>query len=175
MSMHVFSQYLSNDVSNENSFTVRTTWNVGWCLPWNGEEPQLEGSPLSWGQQKRECSSWRSRRYSIFSSAALAIRALLCLRLYFPCTSLDPYPGPRGFLLILSFFILKFATRSADWSAESGEKESLWSRPLRISLSCWFSTRQLSKMSFSLDQSQRGMGFTICWQGRVGQVSGTQK
>ena len=46
------------------------------------------------------------------------------------------YPGPRGFLLILSFFIWKFATRSTDRSAESGEKESLWSRPLRISLSC---------------------------------------
>ena len=28
------------------------------------------------------------------------------------------YPGPRGFLLILSFFIWKFATRSADRSAE---------------------------------------------------------
>ena len=50
------------------------------------------------------------------------------------------YPGPRGFLLILSFFIWKFATRSTDRSAESGEKESLWSRPLRISLSCWLST-----------------------------------
>ena len=50
------------------------------------------------------------------------------------------YPGPRGFLLILSFFIWKFATRSTDQSAESGEKESLWSRPLRISLSCWLST-----------------------------------
>ena len=33
------------------------------------------------------------------------------------------YPGPRGFLLILSFFIWKFATRSADRSAEPGEKE----------------------------------------------------
>ena len=36
------------------------------------------------------------------------------------------YPGPRGFLLILSFFIWKFAARSTDRSAESGEKESLW-------------------------------------------------
>ena len=50
------------------------------------------------------------------------------------------YPGPRGFLLILSFFIWKFATRSTDRSAESGEKENLWSRPLRISLSWWLST-----------------------------------
>ena len=50
------------------------------------------------------------------------------------------YPGPRGFLLIISFFNWKFATRSADRSTESGEKESLWSRPLRISLSCWLST-----------------------------------
>ena len=47
------------------------------------------------------------------------------------------YPGPRGFLLILSFFIWKFATRSTDRSAEPGEKESLWLRPLRISLSCF--------------------------------------
>ena len=67
------------------------------------------------------------------------------------------YPGPRGFLLILSFFIWKFATRSADRSTEPEEKESLWSRLLRISLSCWLSTWQLSKMSFTFDQSQRRM------------------
>ena len=32
------------------------------------------------------------------------------------------YPGPRGFLLILSFFIWKFATRSADRSAKPRRK-----------------------------------------------------
>ena len=36
--------------------------------------------------------------------------------------------------------------------APSREKRSLWSRSLRISLSCWPSTWQLSKMSFSFDQ-----------------------
>ena len=34
------------------------------------------------------------------------------------------YPGPRGFLLILSFFIWKFATRSTDRSAEPREKKA---------------------------------------------------
>ena len=29
-------------------------------------------------------------------------------------SSMSWYPGPGGFLLILSFLILKFATRSAD-------------------------------------------------------------
>ena len=36
-----------------------------------------------------------------------------------------PYPGPRGFLLILSFFIWKFVTRSADRSAEPRERKPL--------------------------------------------------
>ena len=35
---------------------------------------------------------------------------------------MDNYPGPRGFLLTLSFFIWKFATRSADRSAEPIKK-----------------------------------------------------
>ena len=34
------------------------------------------------------------------------------------------FPGPRGFLLILPFFIWKFATRSADQSAEPREKKA---------------------------------------------------
>ena len=34
------------------------------------------------------------------------------------------YPGPRGFLLMLSFFIWKFATRSTDRSAEPREKKA---------------------------------------------------
>ena len=34
------------------------------------------------------------------------------------------YPGPRGFLLILSFLIWKFATRSADRSAEPRERKA---------------------------------------------------
>ena len=36
-----------------------------------------------------------------------------------------PYPGPTGFLLILSFFIWKFVTRSADRSAEPRERKPL--------------------------------------------------
>ena len=46
---------------------------------------------------------------------------------------------PEAFFYTI-FFIWKFATRSADRSAEPERKESLWSRSLRISLSCWLST-----------------------------------
>ena len=81
---------------------------------------------------------------------------------------------PEAFFYTI-FFICKFATRSADRSTEPERKESLWSRSLRISLSCWLSTWQLSKMSFSFNQSQRRIGFTICWQGRVGQFSVNHK
>ena len=35
-----------------------------------------------------------------------------------------PYPGPRGFLLIPSFFIWKSVTRSADRSSEPTEKKA---------------------------------------------------
>ena len=76
------------------------------------------------------------------------------------------YPGPRGFLLYYLFYF-----EICDAKRWSKRKESLWSRSLRISLSCWLSTWQLSKMSFSFNQSQRRIGFTICWQGRVGQFS----
>ena len=46
---------------------------------------------------------------------------------------------PEAFFYTI-FFIWKFATRSADRSTEPERKESLWSRSLRISLSCWLST-----------------------------------
>ena len=46
---------------------------------------------------------------------------------------------PEAFFYTI-FFVRKFATRSADGSAEPERKENLWSRALRISFSCWLST-----------------------------------
>ena len=87
------------------------------------------------------------------------------------------YPGPRSFLLILSFLIWKFEMRNADRSAK--RKESLWSRSLTISLSCrWlYSTWQLSKMSFSFDQShpQRYLIHPIIWLVEQLKISSNQK
>ena len=51
-----------------------------------------------------------------------------------------PLPWSQRLSFILSFLFWKFATRSAEGSAEPERKESLWSRSLRISLSCWLST-----------------------------------
>ena len=44
-----------------------------------------------------------------------------CLIFFHVCQLLR-YPGPRGFLLILPFFIWKFATRSADRTKRSSQR-----------------------------------------------------
>ena len=79
------------------------------------------------------------------------------------------HPGPRGFLLILSFFIYLEICDAKRWSKRRAEgKESPWSRSSRISLSCWLSAWQLSKMSFSFDQSQRRIGSVLRYSYFVG-------
>ena len=85
------------------------------------------------------------------------------------CYVTSLYPGPRNFILILCFFYLEIRD-TKRWSKLRPErKESLWSRSLRISLSCWLSTWQLSKMSFSFDQShpQRYLIHPIIWHRRA--------
>ena len=64
------------------------------------------------------------------------------------------------------------------WSKRRAErKESRWSRSLRIWLSCWLSTWQLSKMSFSFDQShsQRYLIHPIIWLVEQLKISSNQK
>ena len=96
-----------------------------------------------------------------------------------PSWSLLYYPSPKGFLL---FFQGKFCNENRllffigmkHWELR---KESLWSRSLRISLSCWLSTWQLSKMSFSFDQShpQRYLIHPIIWLVEQFKISSNQK
>ena len=62
------------------------------------------------------------------------------------------YPGPAFFNII--FFYLEICNMKCWSKCQVERKETLWSRLLRISLSCWLSTWQVSKMSFSFDQSQ---------------------
>ena len=55
--------------------------------------------------------------------------------------------------------------KATENSIQMVNAQRLWSWSLRISLSCWLSTWQLSKMSFSFDQShsQRYLIHTIIW------------
>ena len=75
------------------------------------------------------------------------------------------YPGPIGFLLILSFFYLEICDAKHCSRRRAERNENLSSRSLRISLSCWLSTWQLLKTSFSFDQShpQRYLVHPIIW------------
>ena len=64
------------------------------------------------------------------------------------------------------------------WSKlRADRKESLWSRSLRIPLSCSLSTWQLSKMSFSFNQShlQRYLIHPIIWLIEQLKISSNQK
>ena len=76
----------------------------------------------------------------------------------------------------LSFNIIFFTWKFATWSADQ-RKESLWSRSLRIPLSCWLGTWGLSKMSFSFDQShpQRYLIHPIIWFVEQLKLSSNQK
>ena len=57
-------------------------------------------------------------------------------------------------ILMLSFLFYLEICDAKRWSKRRAErKASLWSRSLRISLSCWLSTWQLSEMPFSFGQS----------------------
>ena len=81
----------------------------------------------------------------------------------------------------LSFNIIFFYLEICDakrWLKRRAKgKESLWSRSLRILLSCWLSTRQLSKMLFSFDQShpQRYLIHPIIWLVEQLKISSNQK
>ena len=81
----------------------------------------------------------------------------------------------------LSFNIIFFYLEICDakcWSKCWAErKESLWSRSLSISLSCCLSTWQLSKMSFSFDQShpQRYLVHPVMWLVKQLKIFSNQK
>ena len=89
-------------------------------------------------------------------------------------------PWPQRLSFILSWQILQreppllFFIGTKHWELR---KESLWSRSLRISLSCWLSTWQLSKMSFSFDQShpQGYLIHPIIWLVEQLKISSNQK
>ena len=75
-----------------------------------------------------------------------------------------PWSQRLSFNFIFFFYLEIYDAKR--WSKRRAErKESLWLTSLRISLSCWLSTWQLSKTSFSFDQShpQRYLIHPIIW------------